>query len=389
MYAESEKRSPEQGRESPASRTGSPSEIILPLGEPLRWKAPGETDDLALRLGHRQTPDKLLFHYYLNRVGGTFASIHSDPDLARMWQTGVPSVAFAYRGASHAIMAVSALCMGLREEHAGAMYDHQATAELHYDQAVKDLRTSMAALDQANIDAVLACCMTLVPCSLAMAALTKGAALLGDWILHTRGFATLGDSLTGSDAGKDSIPSLPSSESLVVYPQPSNPGLDMAVRYPADNSQQTSRVLLLRSIHQSAQRPMENLRRGLDPQWSMLSGEDVQACLIALEELRAVFDYALQGRAANYSRAVLRWLVMIPARFVQLLFDEAEAALAIFTQWLVTTLVLDDMWWMKGFGSSRIQAIAKLFERSGSVYLSCMEWPLEALRRLEGDGRRW
>jgi hypothetical protein len=85
---------------------------------------------------------------------------------------------------------------------------------------------------------------------------------------------------------------------------------------------------------------------------------------------------------------ITRGLVMMPARFVQLLFDEVEPALAIFAQWLVTTLVLDDLWWMKGFGSSRIQAITERFERSGSVYLSCMEWPLEVMRRLEGDGYR-
>ena len=301
-----------------------------------------------------------------------------------MWRTGVPSVAFAYRGASHAIMAVSALCMALSEGHAGSSspYDHQATVELHYDEAVKDLRTSMEALNETNIDAILACCMTLIPCSLAIAAITQEARLIGDWILHIRGFATLGDSLTGSDAGEDSIPPSPSLDQLVTYPQPSNPGLDMAVRSLTNMVPQSSRILQLQNIYQPAQSSMENLRRGLNPRWSTLSAEDIKVCLTALDELKAVFGYALQGRATNYSRAVLRWLVIVPARFVQLLLDEADAALVISAHWLVTTLVLDNLWWMKGFGSSRIHSIVERLKRSGSVYQTCMDWPLEMLQRL-------
>ena len=284
-------------------------------------------------------------------------------------------------------MAVSALCMRSTQEHArSSTYDHQATAELYYSQAVKHLRTSMEALDQTNIDAILACCMALVPYSLGTARVADDARLVGDWLVHIRGFATLGDSLTGSDAGKDSIPSQSSPDQLVTYPQPSNPGLDMALRSSTELIPQSSSVLLLQSIRQSGQGAMKSLRQGMDPRWSKLSTEDVQACLAALSGLEIVFDYALQGRATNYNRAVLRWLVMLPERFVQLLFEEAEAALAIFAYWLVTTVVLEDLWWMKDFGSSRIRTIAERFERSRGAYQSCMEWPLEMLNRLSVYG---
>jgi hypothetical protein len=100
-----------------------------------------------------------------------------------------------------------------------------------------------------------------------------------------------------------------------------------------------------------------------------------------MDQLNTVFDYTLQGHAANLHRAVLRWIIVVPAKFVQLLFDGIDTALAVFAHWLVMTVFLKDLWWMKGFGSSQIRSIAKRFQRCRSDHQPYLEWPLEMLKQ--------
>ncbi len=74
------------------------------------------------------------------------------------------------------------------------------------------------------------------------------------------------------------------------------------------------------------------------------AGRDVaEECRAALESLEFVMDYTLECRVSNLFRAVFTWPVLITPAFADLLTTWNQAALAIFTHWLVLVMLLNDV----------------------------------------------
>ena len=360
------------------SQASSPGYEIVTLAQH-SWLAPdGRSFSPSLRPTYRQVPDGLLFQYYLRHVSGTLATTHTDTWLAELWQSAVPAVAFTNPGTSHAIMALSALYMSSSNMNAGtSSLDYLATAELHYSMALANLRTSIENLKHISIDAILACCITLVPCSLAMARGPTVKNLFGDWIFHMRGFATLGDTLTSSSRPDESR------HQLIRYPQPNNPGLDLPATGSTNQPSLRDSRSLLRNIQQDRHEVIEKLRllvAGLESEPSSL---DTQVHLEAIERLDFLFSFITECDVSNYTRAVFHWVVQIPARFVRLLADMDGVALIVFAHWLVPILAVEEVWWWlrgcgsPGFGSSRIQTIADVLDQVQSPYRHLLVWPMK------------
>lgn len=348
------------------------------------WARPNDhSTTYSLHPPYRQVPDGLLFQYYLRHVSSTLATSdgsldHAGPWLMDLWQTAIPAAAVTEQGTLHAVMALSALHMNVSNIHAGtSSLDYLATAELHYSMALADLRKSVEAQDQVSVDAILACCITLVPCSLAMACRSTAKTLSGDWVFHMRGFQALGEHLTSSQRPSETR------QQLIRYPQPNNPGLDEP-QLDSTYEQPSDSPSLLQDIRQSRRQTIQDLRRLVN---LIPSSEDSEAHLEAIERLDVLFVFITEGRATNYTRATFHWIVKAPARFVQMLADMKTIALIVFAHWLVALLAMEEVWWWlsgfgaPGFASSRIQAIADVLVQGQSPHCHLLVWPIRMVER--------
>ncbi len=326
-----------------------------------------------------QVPDGLFFQYYLRHVSGTLATT-AKVSVADLWQTAVPAIAFTHPDASHGITALSALCMGSNHHSANstmmaASPDFERTAELHYTAALADLRASIEAPDHSSVDAVLACCITLVPCGLARARRPTADNLIGDWLFHMRGLWTLGETL--------SAPSRPDDQhqQIVPWPQHDSPGLDHPSTELAD---QLVRPIpsVVQAIHRGRYEVIERLQRLVTRPEAQIPPDGLQVYLEATSRLVVLYNYITEGPVGNYTRAVFHWAVMSSPRFVQLLADQDGTALTVLPHWLVAMIAEENSWWwLVGFGSSRIRLIADILEKAQSPCRDLLIWPMEMVER--------
>ena len=270
-------------------------------------------------------------------------------------------------------MALSALCMRAHAAHStNEAFDYRYTAELHYCNALAHLRKSIPVIDRVSADAVLACCMVLIPCGLALARVSQGSDSIPDWVHHLRGFRALGAAIDGCDTTQRS------KQELIPYPQLGIPRKHIAGSQ--EDILPTEARLLWQAIRQSRQAAMDELRDAIAKSGHEHSPVDGEAYTAALNELEYVMDYITECRVSNYFRAVYTWPVQIPLGFLELLARKDELAFAIYAHWLVGTLLLDDLWWTRGFGVNGIGRVASILEESTSRYCHLLDWPKQMLQ---------
>ncbi|KAK3112950.1 transcription factor [Teratosphaeriaceae sp. CCFEE 6253] len=309
------------------------SPISIPLSPSLGPLQAGDSESQGLPSLARRVPDVVLWQHYLVRAAKTMVATSTDLAHARMWESSVPAVAFAEPAASHAMMAFSALCLDATSPTESALYDVQATAELHYCKAVEHLRTSLPVVDQAGADAVLACTMLLIPCGLALNRTPD--APRRDWLYHLRGFRALGANIYASSS------MAAGSDQMIPYPQPGIPESQPYQANMGGGALWGPEICLFHEIRRSREPAMRTLRMAME---NLDAGRDVaEECRAALESLEFVMDYTLECRVSNLFRAVFTWPVLITPAFADLLTTWNQAALAIFTHWLVLVMLLNDV----------------------------------------------
>ncbi|KAK4953652.1 transcription factor [Elasticomyces elasticus] len=319
----------------------------------------------------RQVPDALLWQYYLSYAGGTLAATGSDRAYAEMWQTCVPAVAHSDPGTSHALMALSALCLISNEPDLhGTALDYHSTAMHHYTASVRLLRESISVPEKAAADALLACSMLLIPCGIAFA--RKTASPTSEWLHHLRGFRALGDALNESDGIANA------EHQLIPFPQDGIPEQQIHI---VSRGRHSKATLLCNLIRCSRHRALDKLRAAVAASDPASDPLDTEAYVLAIEQLQYVMDYVVECRTSNYLRAIFSWSTQVSPRFVMLLGSRDELAIAIGVHWIVLTLLLHDLWFVKGFGAFRIETVTARFEQSRSINLWLLDWPREVLRQ--------
>ncbi|KAJ9620652.1 transcription factor [Taxawa tesnikishii (nom. ined.)] len=304
----------------------------------------------------------------------------TDPAHARMWESSVPAVAFGKPVASHAMMAFSAFCLSSMTCLENTAYDFQATAELHYCQSLEYLRASLPILDQISADAVLACAMVLIPCGLALAQSSTRDDPRRDWLYHLRGFKTLGSAIYGWTNLAEPA------DQLIPYPQLGIPDAEQYDTNLGGGALWGPAILLFHRVRRSRRDAMQSLRAAIDETDIRREVADTEACTATLTALEYVMDYTLECRVSNFFRAVFTWPIRVSPRYVELLMCHDHLALAIYAHWLVLTIFLEDLWWVKDFGADRIDSLASWVELSDSSYSQLLRWPVKM--RVEWRGVR-
>ena len=321
-------------------------------------------------------PDALLWQYYLAHAGKTIVASSTDPAHTRMWAESVPAIAFSSAVVSHALMAFSAFCLCTSPASTPRRRELRATAERHYYRSVKLLRRSLANAGEREADVVLACAMVLIPCGLALAGNDdRGIFSLRDWACHLRGWRGIGKSIYGESADAAST--------LIPYPQPGIPeDGDLPERIVGANRLWASSTM--REIQCSWPGAIARLKSTVDSRRGHGGGGDAAADVAiytsAVAALEHVVDYILAYPVTNLFRAIFIWPIWVPPEFIDLLLRHDGVALAIYAHWLVLTMALDDLWWLKGFGSGQIERLAESEARLGRAGSNGLwVWPSEML----------
>lgn len=260
------------------------------------------------------------------------------------------------------------------------VYDFRATARLHYCQSVNFLRTAIPHFDTVSADALLACAMILIPCGLALSQNEDGFFELHDWLHHLRGWRILGSTIYKSN------PHLDSTTSLIPYPQQGIPDpafLPKAIH--GSTCLWASADPFVNEIDRTRRKTMADLRCKIEALRSDCIATSFEAYIAAVGSLEYVMDYVLQYPVSNLFRAVFTWPIHITPMFIQLLVDHDAVAQAIYAHWLVLTLVVEDLWWVKGFGSSQIGQMAGQSEFSRPPGCELLKWPIE----MRDEWRNW
>ena len=202
---------------------------------------------------------------------------------------------------------------------------------------------------------MLACAMVLIPCGLALASSDDhgGVFSLRDWACHLRGWRMIGASIYG-EANATS--------KLIPYPQPGIPDArDLPERTVGGGGLWTSSKPLMEEIRCSWPGAMTRLRNAIDSHCRYRGGDAADAAIYAsaIAALDRVVDYILAYPVVNLFRAVFIWPIWVPPEFIELLAHQDGLALATYAHWLVVTMALDDLWWLKGFGSGQIERLVE------------------------------
>lgn len=320
----------------------------------------------------RQAPDALLWQHYLAHAGQTIATTSTDPRHTRMWATAIPAIAFSHSITSHAMKAFSAFCLSASLRTKPSVYDFRATAELHYFQSVKSLRLSLSTVDKVSADAVLACAMILIPCGLALVQHTEGFSDVQDWLHHLRGWRALGSTIYASS------PQVDSAASLIPYPQPGIPDLPSLPKATRDTTYPwSSSDPFIHQIDRTRRNAMEGLSTMVRSLCSDYDSKLLEPYVAAIASLEHVMDYVLHHQVTNLFRAVFTWPIYMRPSFVQLLFKHDYLAEAIYAHWLVIVMIVEDLWWLRGFGSKQIVNLAKHSKFLSHPGSELLRWPVE------------
>lgn len=139
---------------------------------------------------------------------------------------------------------------------------------------------------------------------------------------------------------------------------------------------------LMKEIRFSWPGAMARLKSAVDSHCRYSGGDAADATVYtsAITALERVVDYILAYPVVNLFRAVFIWPIWVPPDFIELLAHHDHLALAIYSRWLVLTLALDDLWWLKGFGSGQIERLSVQAARSKvSGFEDLWTWPVEML----------
>jgi hypothetical protein len=346
----------------------------LKVGHSISLKcSTADTSHQDLQKLARRAPDALLWQYYLRRASQTISTTDTDPRHTKMWEISVPAVGFSNSLVSHAIMAFSAFCMSSAAAGA-ASYDFRTTGQMHYHQALRRMQASLPFLGRDNADAVLACAMVLIPCGLALAHGGESIERSDDWLHHLRGFRTLGAAIYQGEKS--------TADRLVPYPQQGIP--DSGMKGLVVGNDVILAAPLLARIRRSWRDALETLKVAVDRAGVAMDVADSEACVAAIKSLSYAMNYTLGCKVSNLFRAVFTWPILVSSHFCNLVARRDHIALAIYSHWLVLTMLVEEKWWVGEFGSERIEDILVEFKRVGGPFIPLLEWPVRMMTDWRG-----
>lgn len=293
-----------------------------------------------------------------------------------MWQVYIPALAFKCSTVRSGMLTLAAMYLHFHHGSSGASTKWLDAANWHGTRFVEESRKQIARFDPDESDANLACARLLFVLALAFNREYRRSGLeLGDpqmwtWVHMLSGLKSVHEGIVGEGQSIDETMKL---EMRPLWSERAGAST------PADESE----VSALREyiIATRAER-VSALCTFVVSFTDSLSSLQQSVCLAALQGLDHITDLIQYIEQGDIVRALGAYVAEQPPEYLRLLERRHPVALAIHGHWLMTMLLCDGLWVVRGMGRDGIDAIGKIAGENGLE--GVLRWPRRGVEILDG-----
>ncbi|KAF8850811.1 hypothetical protein BDZ45DRAFT_731300 [Acephala macrosclerotiorum] len=326
--------------------TNDPGRSAIPAGTGVNNSTPGNED--------LDTSDLELMHFFTTV---TYASMSNVPVEQELWRTTIVSIGLQHKFLLRGLLAQAAVHLSYIKSSPESI-GYLIKASTHQDIAIAQFRKALDTINESTFDAVLAfsCVLPIHSLALAACATTRTQIQeheqdsLSEFLKAIRLFRSINRIL---------LPSLSVFTTSTILPllQIVNQHLPEADTYPGLSSMD---LLESACCHDSAR---------------VHPGPDRNEILSdAIKELRLTFArHAHTTVTDRFTVGILLiWTIVFPEGYMVLADRRDPAAMAVLAHFAALMCSYEDVWWLRGLGSSMIGIIENML---GEEWKDVMEWP--------------
>ena len=322
--------------------------------------------------------DTELAKHYLTHTVQTLAGGGVCEDQSDMWRILIPAMALTCPVVNQGMLTLAAICLHYESSH-----DHSAehclkyleTAEAHGKVFVKESRQKLQdfqkGLNTQDQDSVLACSRLL--CLLGLAffrthrqnGTTLAHPAAWTWLHLLRGVKTSYVAVVEAGRPVDEIFMRDMTPQSCYYQL--NPLMGVA-QNPC-----------FRYIRQSRQGFFNALRSTLYRDWAFLGGQKTEDLGAAIDLLYQITEQICMEQFQSLLRTICTWPADIPRGFVDMLVGGSPPALAVYANWLMLMVLVEDLWWVGDMGRAGIRNVITMCSDADRGVRSLLSWPQQML----------
>lgn len=110
---------------------------------------------------------------------------------------------------------------------------------------------------------------------------------------------------------------------------------------------------------------------------TFLGDQDVEDIGHAVDQLCEMTEHICSPEAPSMFRIICRWPANISKGFVSLILEGFPPALVVFAHWLMSVILVEDLWWVSDMGRAGIQDIVDICSDTSLEAQALLKWPQE------------
>ncbi|CZR67487.1 uncharacterized protein PAC_17386 [Phialocephala subalpina] len=336
-----------------SNATNNPGSSTIPVGIGTHIVPGNEDLDVS---------DLELMHFFATVTYATMSNVLVEQEL---WRTTMVSIGLQHKFLLRGLLAQAAVHISYLKASSDSI-SYLIKASTHQDIAIAQFRKALETINETNFDAVLAfsCLLPIHSLALAACATTRPQMQnneqdsLSEFLKAIRLFRSVNRIL---------LPSLSIFTTSTILPllQIVNQHLPEADSFPA----QASLSLLEHSCCPA------RLTSGFESDaLDSRSSDRNEVFADAIKELRLTFAREAHPTASERFTIgiMLIWTIVFPEQYMVLVDSRDPAALAVLAHFAALLCGYEDIWWVRGLGSSMIGIIAGMLD---DEWREVMEWP--------------
>ena len=350
----------------PESESSTGSGNDTPTGSSSTSVTSAETadPDLDLNLESAVVSEPELEHHYVGHTWRSLAAVSTEESQHHSWCIAVPTLAKTSAAVRSGMLALSACCMYTHSSRSveGDRATLLRVAYSHYNACLRESGPQLQKLDETeHVNAIVVTTRILFALGLAFCQIERR---LGKSLADPECWAWL-PLLRGNFAVMKAIESSERGDVLLQNQdlRPETPFWRSCGSCEARIEKGFERTPVLDFLRQARLPSLSSLRQILLETVNALSPERYSQFTQAIDLLDEVFTHiCLASRIPNFVRIIFIWPCRVSSEFSEALTRGDKFALIIYAQWLMLTVLLEDLWIVGDMGRA---GIFEIIARSG------------------------
>ena len=318
-------------------------------------------------------PEAELAQHYLTHTWRTFAASSTCQVQSDSWQIFLPAQGLTCPVVRRGILVLAAMCLhhdSTADRPSGHSSKYLETAEAHGRIFVQESRQKIQKFQDSDVDSILACSRLLCVLGFAFFHIHRqNGATLADreawtWFQLVRGVKATWIAIVESGKKINDIVAR-----------------DMAADPPSINLTTTSRG------HRDGHRPVFDyflrlrwerfhaLRAALRNSQALLDEYQSEYLGAAVDLLYEISGHICSDEVPSLFRIVCKWPGHVSNGFVDMLMDGSPLTLAIYAHFLMSVVLVEDLWWVSDMGRAGIRDVVAMSKNAGSDIDALLRWP--------------